>query len=170
MDEQDRRDRIELAKVGERMTRSKGRTPAPSLEDRGANSMMTEEQIVARLLAGRLDKPPQPAPPPKPEAKAQDRWTAPKPPEAIAAQAAVSTEALAEVVTQEDRRSQQMAKEIAEWNAQDRYVRELNRWWQAKQEIEAAIEPDYVMVGGFLEPRYKTTCHKGKGDPDWGLR
>jgi hypothetical protein len=63
-----------------------------------------------------------------------------------------------------------MAKEIAEWQAQNAYVRELNRWWQAKQEIEAAIEPDYVMVGGFLEPRYKTTCHKGKGDPDWGLR
>src|SRR5262249_34141249 len=90
--------------------------------------------------------------------------------EAIAAQAAISTEALAEVVTQEDRRSQQMGKEIAEWQAQDRYMRELNRWWQAKQEIEAAIEPDYVMVGGFLEPRYKTTCHRGKGDPDWGMR
>ena len=135
--------------------------------------MMTEEQIVARLLAGRLDKPPQPAPPPKPEAKAQERWAQPKPCEAIAAQAAASTEALAKVMreeTAEDRRSRQMAKEIAEWQAQDRYQQELNRWWQAKQEIEAAIEPDYVMVGGFLEPRYKTTCHKGKGDPDWGLR
>ena len=131
--------------------------------------MMTEEQIIARLQAVRLDRPRQPPPPPKPEAKAQERWTAPKPREAIAAQAAASTEALAEVVTQEDRRSQQMAKEIAEWQAQDRYERELNRWWQAKLEIEAALEPDYVYVGGFLEPRYRTTCHRGPGDPDWGL-
>jgi len=90
--------------------------------------MMTEEQIVARLLAGRLDRPPAPKPPPKPEAKAQEHWAAPKPREAVAAQAAASTEALAEVVTAEDRRSRQMAKEIAEWNAQDRYERELNRW------------------------------------------
>jgi hypothetical protein len=132
--------------------------------------MMTEEQIVARLLAARLDKPPPPKPPPKPEAKAEERWSQPKPREAIAAQAAASTEALAEVVTAEDRRSRQMAKEIAEWNAQDRYQRELNRWWQAKLEIEAAVESDYVMVGGFLEPRYRTTCHKGRGDPDWGMR
>ena len=131
--------------------------------------MMTEEQIVARLLAGRLDKPSQPLAPKPPKVKAEERWTAPKPREAIAAQAAISTEALAEVVTQEDRRGQQMAKEIAEWNAQDRYERELNRWWQAKLEIEAAIEPDYVYVGGFLEPRYRTSCHRGRGDPDYGL-
>jgi hypothetical protein len=131
--------------------------------------MMTEEQIVARLLAGRLDKPSQPLAPKPPKVKAEERCTAPKPREAIAAQAAISTEALAEVVTQEDRRGQQMAKEIAEWNAQDRYERELNRWWQAKLEIEAAIEPDYVYVGGFLEPRYRTSCHRGRGDPDYGL-
>ena len=58
---------------------------------------------------------------------------------------------------------------IAEWQAQDRYQRELNRWWQAKLEIEAAIEPDYVYVGGFLEPRCRTSCHRGPGDPDYGL-
>jgi hypothetical protein len=132
--------------------------------------MMTEEQIIARLQAARLDRPPPPKPPPKPEEKASVRWSQPKPREAIAAQAAASTEALAEVVTAEDRRARQMAKEIAEWSAQDRYQQELNRWWQAKREIEAALELDYVMVGGFLEPRYRTTCHKGKGDPDWGLR
>jgi hypothetical protein len=132
--------------------------------------MMTEEQIIARLQAARLDRPPPPKPPPKPAEQAQERWAAPKPREAIAAQAAASTKALAEVVTAEDRRARQMAKEIAEWQAQDRYQQELNRWWQAKQEIEAALELDYVMVGGFLEPRYRTTCHKGKGDPDWGLR
>ena len=27
----------------------------------------------------------------------------------------------------------------------------------------------YVQVGGFLERRYKTTCHRGPGDPDYGL-
>ena len=37
-----------------------------------SSEMMTEEQIVARLLAGRLDKPPAPKPP---EVKAKERWT-----------------------------------------------------------------------------------------------
>ena len=131
--------------------------------------MMTEEQIVARLLAGRLDKPPAPKPPKPPEVKAQERWTAPKPREAIAAQAAVSAEALAKVVvqdTQEARRRRQEAKELAEWNdPRARYQRELDRFMEASR----VIESEYVEIGGFREPRYKTTCHKGRGDPDYGL-
>jgi hypothetical protein len=132
--------------------------------------MMTEEQIVARLLAGRLDKPPAPKPPPKPEAKAQERWAQPKPREAIAQQAAVSAEAFAKVVqedTQEARRRRQEAKELAEWNdPRHAYQRELDRFMEASRAIEA---DEYVMVGGFREPRYKTTCHRGKGDPDYGV-
>jgi hypothetical protein len=71
--------------------------------------------------------------------------------------------------TAEDRRSQQMAKEIAEWNAQDAYERELNRQWQARLDFEADDE-EWVMIGGFRERRYRTTCHVGKGDPDYGLK
>jgi hypothetical protein len=26
------------------------------------------------------------------------------------------------------------------------------------------------MIGGFREPRYRTTCHRGRGDPDYGLK
>ena len=69
----------------------------------------------------------------------------------------------------EDRRSQQMAKEIAEWNAQDRYQRELNRQWQARLDFEAD-DDEWVMIGGFRERRYRTSCHVGKGDPDYGLK
>jgi hypothetical protein len=36
--------------------------------------MMTEEQIIARLQAARLDRPPAPKPPPKPAEQAQERW------------------------------------------------------------------------------------------------
>src|SRR6516162_1912438 len=118
--------------------------------------MMTEEQIVARLLAGRLDKPPAPKPPPKPEAKAQERWGAPKPREAIAQQAAVSAEAFAKVVvgdTQEARRRRQEAKELAEWNdPRHAYQRQLDRFWEANRVIEGALEDEYVMIGGFREP------------------
>ena len=71
--------------------------------------------------------------------------------------------------TAEDRRSQQMAKEIAEWNAQGAYERELNRQWQARLDFEAD-DDEWVMIGGFRERRYRTSCHVGKGDPDYGLK
>src|SRR6516165_519084 len=114
---------------------------------------------------------PQPPPPkPTPTAKWQERCAAPKPPEAIAQQAAVSAEALAKVVqgdTYEARRRKQEAKELAEWNdPRARYQRELDRFMEASR----VIEDEYVMIGGFREPRFRTTCHRGRGDPDWGLK
>jgi hypothetical protein len=138
--------------------------------------MMTEEQMMARLLAARLDKPPPPKPVPKPEVKARERWTAPKPPEAVAAQAAVSAEAFAKVVQEdsyEARRRQQEVKEMAEWNAgwQDpraRYQRELDTFWEATRAI-AAAEDEFDYSTGYKERRHKATCHRGPGDPDWGL-
>ena len=137
--------------------------------------MMTEEQIVARLLAGRLDKPPAPKPPPKPEAKANEVWDKDRR-QTIARNAATSAEAFAKVVqedTYETRRRQHEAKEIAQWTADGQdpriaYQRELDRFMEAKRIIETAYEDEYVYVGGFREPRYKTTCHRGKGDPDYG--
>jgi hypothetical protein len=132
---------------------------------------MTEEQIVARLLAGRLDKPPAPKPPPKPEVKANEVWDKDRR-QTIAKNAATSAEAFAQIVqedTQEARRRRQEAKELAEWNdPRHAYQRQLDRFWEANRVIEGALEDEYVMIGGFREPRYKTTCHRGKGDPDYG--
>jgi len=75
--------------------------------------------------------------------------------------------------TYETRRRRQEAKEMAEWSAgyddpRTRYQRELDRFMEANRVIEASLEDEYVYVGGFREPRYKTTCHRGKGDPDYG--
>jgi len=68
-----------------------------------------------------------------------------------------------------NRRQEQQAKEIAEHNdPRARYQAELDRWWQLQRDFADALD-DQVYVGGFLEPRYRTTCHRGKGDPDWGL-
>jgi hypothetical protein len=56
--------------------------------------MMTEEQIVARLLAGRLDKPPAPKPPKPPEEKAQERWSKPRSIHSVIADTLAHTQAL----------------------------------------------------------------------------
>jgi len=137
--------------------------------------MMTEEQIVARLLAGRLDQPPAPKPPPKPEVKANEVWDKDRR-QTIARNAATSAEAFAHVVQEdgyEARRRRQEAKEAAEWSAgyddpRTRYQRELDRFWEAQRRIEEAVEDEMVEIGGFLERRYKSSCHRGKGDPDYG--
>jgi hypothetical protein len=133
--------------------------------------MFTKEEkdrMRQELMESFRRKPPPPKP--TPEAKWQERCAAPKPREAIAQQAADSAEAFAKVVvedTQEARRRRQEAKELAEWNdPRARYQRELDRFMEASR----VIEDEYVMIGGFREPRYKTTCHRGRGDPDWGLK
>lgn len=95
---------------------------------------------------------PQPPPPkPTPEEKWQERCAAPKPREAIAAQAAASTEALAEQMRQdreqdttEARRRRQEAKELAQYYAEGQdpriaYQRRLDQWWEAKLDVEAEL-------------------------------
>ena len=67
---------------------------------------MTEEQIIARLQAARLDRPRQPAPPLKPEVKAQERWMK-QPTEAVIQSATLGNDALA-------RRMEQERKELAQ--------------------------------------------------------
>jgi hypothetical protein len=92
--------------------------------------------------------------------------------EETARQAAASAEAFAKVVeedTQEARRRRQEAKELAEFNdPRHAYQRELDRFWTANRAIEASLD-EYVEIAGFREPRYRTTCHRGKGDPDYGV-
>ena len=132
--------------------------------------MFTKEErdrMRQELLASFRPQPPPPKP--APEAKWQERCNAPKPREAIAQQAATSAEAFAKVVvedTQEARRRRQEAKELAEWNdPRHAYQRELDRFMEANRVIEDAFE----YSTGFKERRYKTTCHRGPGDPDYGL-
>ena len=114
---------------------------------------------------------PQP-PPPKPnaEAKMQSLREAQRPDEAIMQDAAKSAEAQVEMARRwRNRRGEQLAKELAEQNdPRARYQAELDRWWQLQRDLAEALD-DQVYVGGFLEPRYRTTCHRGPGDPDWGL-
>ena len=125
--------------------------------------MMTEEQIIARLQAARLDRPRQPAPPPKPEVKAQERWTK-QPTEAVIQSATLGNDALA-------RRMEQERKELAQGeDVRQRYQRELDRWWQSKLDAEASLDDGYDYSTGYQERRYKSTCHRGPGDSDWGLR
>jgi hypothetical protein len=73
--------------------------------------------------------------------------------------------------TADDRRSQQKAKEIAEANdPRNRLQREIDRQWQAKLDAEADYDDGWVEIAGFRERRYRTTCHRGRGDPDYGLK
>jgi hypothetical protein len=58
-------------------------------------------------------------------------------------------------------------KEMAEFDTpQARYQAQLDLQWQAKLD-QAADDDRYKMVGGFMEPRRSTTCHKGRWDDDY---
>ena len=131
--------------------------------------MFTKEErdrMRQELLASFRPQPPPPKP--TPSAQSEERWQ--EKDDVTVQQLVVSTEAGAKMAQRwRDRRQEQQAKECAEWNDQrSRYQAELDRWWQAKLDLEAALD-NQVYVGGFLEPRYKTTCHCGKSDPDYGL-
>jgi hypothetical protein len=120
-------------------------------------------------------KPRPPKPKPTAMQKKQERWSS-QPDEAILQQAAKSAEAQLEMAERwRDRRQERMLKEMADWNAaaQDpriKHQRELDAWWQQQRELKAALYDDeYVEIAGFRERRYRTTAHRGKGDPDYGL-
>ena len=126
--------------------------------------MFTKEEkdrMRQELLASFRPQPP----PPKPTSaeKAQERFVETKQPTVAVIDAATrGNDALA-------RRMEAERKELAQENLRARYQRELDRWWQSKLDAEAVLDDDYVYVGGFRERRYKTTCHRGKGDPDYGM-
>ena len=122
--------------------------------------MMTEEQIIARLQAVRLDRPRQPPPPKLAAVKAEERFAeANQPTVAVIDAATAGNDALA-------RRMQQEAAQAEK--VRMRYQSELDRWWQSKLDAEAALDDGYDYSTGYKERRYKVTCHRGPGDPDWG--
>jgi hypothetical protein len=132
--------------------------------------MFTKEErdrMRQELLASFRPQPPPPKP--TPSAQSEERWQ--EKDDVTVQQLVVSTEAGAKMAQKwRDRSQEQQAKECAEWNSQRaRYQAQLDRWWQAKLDLETALDDGYVNVGGFREPRYKTTCHRGPGDPDYGL-
>src|SRR6516162_525074 len=114
--------------------------------------MMTEEQIIARLQAVRLDRPRQPPPPKLAAVKAEERFAeANQPTVAVIDASTAGNDALA-------RRMEAERKELAQENLRARYQQELDRWWQSKLDAEAALDDGYVNVGGFRERR-RPTCH-----------
>jgi hypothetical protein len=62
-----------------------------------------------------------------------------------------------------------MRKEIqaadTEWARQQKL---LDLLWQAKLDAEAPLDDGMVEIAGFRVPRYRTSCHVGKHDPDFG--
>jgi hypothetical protein len=72
--------------------------------------------------------------------------------------------------TGEQRRTARLRAEVEQFENDPRARAQavIDNWWLAKH--APTIEDDYVMIGGFLEPRYRTSCHVGRGDPDWGMK
>jgi hypothetical protein len=125
------------------------------------------EEIVSRIKTPKLERRKKP---PEADRVVILRELPKKPTEAVIQDATRGNQALAERMTAESWRRRQEAKEIAEWNdPRARHQRELDRWWQSKLDAEAALDDGYDYSTGFRERRYKTTCHRGPGDPDWGL-
>jgi hypothetical protein len=126
--------------------------------------MFTKEEkdrMRQELLASFRPQPP----PPKPTSaeKAQERFVETKQPTVAVIDAATrGNDALA-------RRMEAERKELAQEDLRARYQRQLDRWWQSKLDAEAALDDGYVEIAGFRERRYRTTCHKGRGDPDYGI-
>src|SRR5215472_15160069 len=113
--------------------------------------MMTEEQMYARLLAGRLDKPPAPKSPPKPAAQqAEERW-AQKPVEAVIQDEAAHNEAVVERLRAERERKDAELRRA-------HYQNLIDRIWQNQLDYQAELR-------GLGRPSF----HRGPGDPDWGL-
>ena len=71
--------------------------------------------------------------------------------------------------TYQDMVNAQKRREIEEADSERvRKQRELDFWWEQKLLSEASLDDGYVEIGGFRERRYRTSCHVGKHDPDFG--
>jgi hypothetical protein len=73
--------------------------------------------------------------------------------------------------TQEQRTARRRRQGIEEFEGNEiaKRQRELDRFWQTKRDAETDWDDDMVEIAGFRVPRYRTTCHKGRHDPDFGL-
>jgi hypothetical protein len=68
--------------------------------------------------------------------------------------------------TYEQRLAAVHRREIAEFDTpRAKYQAQLDLWWQ--QKLDLAAEDKWKMVGGFLEPKHSTTCHRGSLDDDF---
>jgi hypothetical protein len=71
--------------------------------------------------------------------------------------------------TYEQRRNQQLRREIEE--ADQGWVRKqklLDHLWQTKLDNETDWDDGMVEIAGFRVPRYRTSCHVGRHDSDFG--
>jgi hypothetical protein len=46
---------------------------------------------------------------------------------------------------------------------------QLDFWWQTKIDLEGPLDDGYVEIAGFRERRRRPSCHRGPGDPDYGM-
>jgi hypothetical protein len=126
------------------------------------------EEIRRVLREARPKRRPPLAPVPPPNLKAQEHFNeAKKPTVAIIQDATLGNDAFARRIAKE-------REEMSRWAAEGqdpriKYQRELDRWWQSKLDAEAALDDGYDYSTGYKERRYKTTCHRGPGDPDYGI-
>jgi hypothetical protein len=71
--------------------------------------------------------------------------------------------------TYQQRVNRRMRQEIAE--ADQDWIRKqklLDLLWQQRLDAEAPLDDDMIEVAGFRVPRYRTSCHVGRHDPDFG--
>ena len=62
-----------------------------------------------------------------------------------------------------------MRREIEE--ADQEWIRKqklVDHLWEQKLLSEEPLDDGYVEIAGFRVPRYRTSCHVGKHDPDFG--
>jgi len=72
------------------------------------------------------------------------------------------------VETYQDCVNKQRRREIEE--ADQDWVRKqklLDHLWQTKLDAEAPLDDGWDDSTGFMERRHKTTCHRGRWDPDF---
>jgi hypothetical protein len=105
----------------------------------------TVEDVLADFEADRPKPNPPPKPPLKPTVKAQERW-ANQPTEAVIDAATRGNNALAErLETMEGRRQKQMAKELAEYNAEGSAWHNISvrmvEWQQSAERVEIVSLP-----------------------------
>jgi hypothetical protein len=70
--------------------------------------------------------------------------------------------------TAEQRRAAKMRQEALEFenDGRMRAQKVIDEYWERVM-AEKAAEDEWDYSTGYRERRRQTTCHRGKGDPDW---